>query len=81
MRKGQAGLGWFGSLIVLALTVAAGYYLYHQMVVGDAAPSCAAEQNECLQKCRRASTDNASMQACQQGCRNEAAVCAALRKN
>ncbi|MDH4174284.1 MAG: hypothetical protein OEW90_03890 [Betaproteobacteria bacterium] len=81
MRKTQKGLGWFGSLIVLALAVGAGYYLYQEMVVGDAAPSCAAEQNECLQKCRRASTDNASMQACQEGCRREADVCAALKKN
>lgn len=75
MRKRQRGLGWFGSLIVLALAVGAAYYLYQEMVVGDAAPSCAAEQNECLQKCRRASTDNASMQACQEGCRKEAALC------
>jgi hypothetical protein len=81
MRKRQAGLGWFGSLIVLALAVGAAYYLYQAMVVGDATPSCAAEQNECLQKCRRTSTDNASMQACQDGCRREAGVCAALRKN
>lgn len=81
MRNRQTGLGWFGSLIVLALTVAAGYYLYQQMVIGDAAPSCAAEQDECLRKCRRASTDNASIQACQEACRREADVCAALSKN
>lgn len=80
MRKMQKGLGWFGSLVVLALAVAAGYYLYQQMVVGEAAPSCAAQQNECLQKCRRASTDNASMQACQQGCQREAAMCENLKR-
>jgi uncharacterized protein HemX len=75
MRKPQKGLGWFGSLIVLALAVGAGYYLYQQMVVGDARPSCAAEQNECLQKCRRTSIDNAAAQACQESCRREAAMC------
>lgn len=80
MRRTQRGLGWFGSLVVLALAVGAGYYLYQQMVVGEAAPSCAAEHNECLQKCRRASTDNASMQTCQQGCRNEAALCENLKR-
>lgn len=80
MRKQQRGLGWFGALIVLALAVAAAYYLYQEMVVGDATPSCAAEQNECLRKCRRASTDNASIQACQEGCRREADVCANLAR-
>jgi uncharacterized protein HemX len=81
MRSSQRGLGWFGSLVVLALAVAAGYYLYQQMVEGDATPSCAAEQNECLQKCRRTSTDNAAAQACQQDCQREADVCAALRRD
>lgn len=80
MRGTQKGLGWFGSLVVLALAVAAGYYLYQQMVVGEAAPSCAAAENECLQKCRRTSTDNASIQACQESCRREAEVCASLAR-
>ena len=80
MRRTQKGLGWFGSLIVLALAVGAGYYLYQQMVVGEAAPSCAAEETGCLQKCRRTSTDNASIQACQESCRREAEVCASLAR-
>lgn len=80
MRRMQNGLGWFGSLVVLALAVGAGYYLYQQMVVGEAAPSCAAEQNECLQKCRRTSTDNTAAQACQESCRREAEVCASLAR-
>jgi hypothetical protein len=49
------------------------------MVVGDDKPSCAAAQNECLQICRRTSTDSASAQACQQACGREADVCAATR--
>lgn len=81
MRSSQRGLGWFGSLVVLALAAAAGYYLYQQMVVGDETPNCAAQQNKCLQKCRRTSTDNTAAQACQQECQREADVCAASRKN
>lgn len=80
MRKLQQGLGWFGSLVVLALAVAAGYYLYQEMVVGDSSPSCAAEQNACLAKCRQTSTDNASIQSCQERCRREAEVCASLAR-
>jgi uncharacterized protein HemX len=80
MHNTQKGLSWFGSLVVLALAVGAGYYLYQQMVVGDARPSCAAQQTECLQKCRRASTDNAAAQACQQDCRREAEVCSSLAR-
>ena len=80
MRKSQRGLGWFGSLVVLALAVGAGYYLYQQMVVGDATPDCAAEQDECLRKCRRTSTDNAAAQACQQDCRREAELCSSLAR-
>ncbi|MEX0637574.1 MAG: hypothetical protein WD155_02440 [Burkholderiales bacterium] len=80
MRSSQRGLGWFGSLVALALAVGAGYYLYRQMVVGEAMPSCTAQHNECLQKCRRSSTDNAAAQACQQDCRREAELCSSLAR-
>jgi len=79
MRRSQRGLGWFGSLVVLALAVGAGYYLYQQMVVGDARPSCNAQRNACLQDCRRNATDNAAMQECQRGCQRDADACAARR--
>jgi uncharacterized protein HemX len=77
MHRSQRGLGWFGSLVVLALAVGAGYYLYQQMVVGDDAPSCKAQQNDCLQICRRNATNNVAMQACQRDCQREADTCAA----
>ena len=80
MRRTQRGLGWFGSLVVLALAAGAGYYLYQQMVVDEQAPSCAAQHNACLQDCRRSATDNASIQACQERCRREAAHCEALTR-
>ncbi|MDH4093158.1 MAG: hypothetical protein OEV81_00040 [Betaproteobacteria bacterium] len=79
MRRRQRGLGWLGSLVVLALAVGAGYYLYKEMVIGDDTPSCAVQQNECLQICRRTSADSATAQACQEACRREADVCAARR--
>ena len=79
MRRQERGLGWFGTLVVLAIAVGAGYYLYQVLVVGDDEPSCAVAQNECLQICRRTSTDSAAAQACQEVCRREADVCAATR--
>jgi hypothetical protein len=78
MRDRQQGLGWFGSLIVLALTAGAGYYLYQLFVVGEEAPSCAALHQDCLTDCRRSATDNESMQACRKTCENEAQTCAAF---
>lgn len=80
MRKAQRGLGWFGSLVVLALAVGAGYYLYQQLTVPDAAPSCEAELNGCIHKCRQTATDATAMQACQQACRDEERVCKSLRR-
>ena len=80
MRRAQRGLGWFGSLVVLALAVGAGYYLYQTMVVGDARPSCKAEMNECLRRCRQGATDNAAMQSCQERCRRDAGACESLSR-
>jgi len=79
MRGAQRGLGWFGSLVVLAAAVGAGYYLYQQLAVDDAAPSCKAAQNACLQDCRRNATNNAVIQECQRDCQREADTCAARR--
>lgn len=80
MRCKQDGLGWFGSLIVLALTAGAGYYLYQEFLVGDEAPGCAALHQDCLTGCRRSATDNESMQSCLKTCENEAQTCAALER-
>jgi hypothetical protein len=80
MRSTQNGVGWFGSLIVLALTAVAGYYLYQEFVVGEEAPSCAALHQDCLKGCRRSATDNESMQACLKSCENEAQTCEALER-
>jgi hypothetical protein len=79
MRKRHRGLGWFGSLIVLALVVGAAYLLYKELVVGGNA-SCESEQNECLRDCRRGATDNAAMQSCLARCRRDLDSCTALRE-
>jgi hypothetical protein len=80
MLRSQRGLGWFGTLVVLALAVGAGYYAYQQLTVPDEAQSCAAALNGCVHKCRQTATDNTSIQACQQACRREAEVCASLAR-
>jgi hypothetical protein len=80
MRWKQKGLGWFGSLVVLALAVGAGYYLYQQLTVPDASPSCEAALNGCIHKCRQTATDTTTMQACQQACREEERVCMSFRR-
>ena len=77
MRRSQRGLSWFGSLVVLAIVVGAGYLLYKELVVGGDAPSCKSQENACRQDCRHAS-DNAATQACLARCRREADSCAAL---
>ena len=76
MRRSQRGLGWFGSLVVLAIVVGAGYLLYKELVSGEA-PSCKSEENACRQDCRHAS-NNAATQECLARCRREADSCAAL---
>lgn len=76
MRKSQRGLGWFGSLIVLAIAIGAAYYAYLGVTGNDQVPNCAAAHNACLQKCRRTSTETAAAQSCQQACQREADACA-----
>lgn len=80
MRTRQRGLGWFGSLVVLALTAGAGYYLFQLFVVGEEAPNCAALFQDCLTGCRRSATDNESMQSCLKTCENDAQTCEALER-
>lgn len=80
MRICQLGLGWFGTLLVLAIAVGAGYYLYISLAESDAEPSCEAAQNACLRKCRSSATESAEAQRCQQACQREAEVCAGLAR-
>ncbi len=77
MKKTQRGMGAFGTLVVLALFVVAGYYAYEYVMEPDTmeAPSCKAQLNSCTIKCRRTSTEAAQEQACQQDCSAKAAAC------
>jgi hypothetical protein len=77
MRDLQKGLGWFGTLLVLAIAVGAGYYLYVSLAESDAEPGCEAAQNACLRKCRHSATESAEAQRCQEACQREADACAA----
>ena len=78
MRKRQCGLGWFGSLIVLALVVGAAYLLYKELVLGGE-KTCKSVEVECLQNCQRGATDNAAMQSCLARCRQDLVSCTSLR--
>jgi len=76
MHKSQRGMGWLGIMIVLGIAAGGGYYAYQGISETGEAPSCAAAQNTCLQRCRRTATDAAAVQSCQQTCQREAEACA-----
>ena len=71
----QRGLGAFGTLIVLALAAAAGYYLYLSLNGEDETPTCSTQYESCMQACRRSQTDNSDMQACQEKCASDRRLC------
>jgi hypothetical protein len=73
-------MGWLGILIVLGIAVGGGYYAYQGLSGSDEAPSCAAAQNACLQKCRRTATESAAAQSCQQECKRDAEACAGAKR-
>ena len=80
MGKLQRGMGWLGIMIVLGIAAGGGYYAYQSIAKSGEAPSCAAAQNACLQRCRRTATEAAAVQSCQQACQREAESCASARK-
>ena len=77
MNTKQRGLGAFGSLVVLVLFAAGGYYAYKYAMEPDsvAAPSCKATLNSCTVNCRKTTTEAPQYQACQQECNARAAAC------
>jgi hypothetical protein len=76
MRRRQRG-GALGTLIVIALLVAAGYYAYTEFLSTSpkAPPSCKAQLNSCIANCRKTATEAPAMQECQQACERDAAAC------
>ena len=76
MRRRERGLGTFGSLLVLAILIAGGYYLYKKVLMApDAPPSCNAALNSCIANCRKTNTEAPEVQACQQRCARTADAC------
>ena len=77
MRIKQLGMGAFGTVVVLAIFVAGGYYAYKYAMEPDtvAAPSCKATLNSCTVNCRKTTTEAPQYQACQQECNAKAASC------
>jgi hypothetical protein len=76
MSRRQAGLGIFGSLVVLALLALAGYYVYKNVLMApDAPPSCKAALNSCVANCRKTNTEAPDVQACQERCTRAADAC------
>jgi hypothetical protein len=76
MHMRQQG-GALGTLIILILLVAGGYYAYTEFVstAPKAPPSCKAQLNSCITNCRKTATEAPAMQECQQACERDAAAC------
>ena len=75
MERSQRGLSTIGTLIVLAVVVALGYYAYKAISGEDAAPSCRSTFTACMQKCRRTTTEAPAAQACQEACQRDQDAC------
>jgi len=76
VRRPQRGLGTFGTLVVLAILIAGGYYLYKNVLMApDAPPSCKAALNSCIANCRKTNTEAPEVQACQTKCQQESDAC------
>jgi hypothetical protein len=77
MKRHQRGLGAFGSVVVIAIFVAAGYYAYKYAMEPDtvSAPSCREQLNRCTANCRKTNTEAPGVQACQETCKQNAAAC------
>jgi len=80
VRRLHRGLGTFGTLVVLAILVAVGYYLYKNLLMAPQQPvSCKAALNDCVANCRKTNTEAPEVQACQQRCARTAEECESKR--
>jgi hypothetical protein len=80
MERSQRGLGSFGTLIVLAVVAALGYYAYKAITGEGEAPGCGSAFTACMQKCRRTTTEAPAAQACQESCQRDQDACERARK-
>lgn len=73
--KAQRG-GAFGTLIVLALVAVGCYFLYVEFFEGGGRPPTCSEANQaCIKDCRRSSTDENAIAACQKECQRKLDAC------
>ena len=77
MKGLQRGLGAFGTLVILAIAGAAGYYIYKSVFEPESvsAPSCKSQLNSCMANCRKSTSEAPQAQACQEDCNRKAAAC------
>src|SRR5437879_9875733 len=71
----QRGLSAFGALVVIAIAVVAGYYVYKGVTGGGEAPTCDGSFTACMQFCRRTSTEARAARAGQGACNADAEAC------
>src|SRR5947207_9824679 len=67
----QGGVSAFGALVVIAIAVVAGYYVYKGVTGGGGAPTCDGRFTACLQICRRTSTEAPAAQSFQDECQRD----------
>ena len=75
MRNLQLGLGSFGTLVVIAVVVAVGYYAYKGISGPGEGPTCSGAFSYCMKSCRRTTTEAPAAQACQEACQRDQAEC------
>lgn len=66
--------------MILAVIGALGYYAWTAFMSDDTPPTCSAEQNSCLARCRKTATEAPAMQACQEECKSRFAACSSGKR-
>ena len=79
LRRRQIG-GTLGTIVILAVIGVLGYYGWKALMEDETTPTCSAEQNSCLARCRKTSTEAPAMQACQEECARRFAACSSRQR-
>jgi hypothetical protein len=72
--RAQRG-GALGTLVILVVVAVAGYYVYTEWFQEGRTPSCKEADQACIKNCRRTSTDQDSIAACQKECQRKLDAC------